>query len=260
MNEYFIKLCMEGDLKNIEKLLENNTTKIIYNILFGFETACWKGHLHIIKYLTKYDIDIYYDNGKIIRIVCTKGHTHILKYLLETYLYLDTFDTLQIKILIHNMILTGCIKGHIDILKYIIEHNNITSKYIDLHDEKDYMFRKTCEFGNIDTMKYLITYSEKQNNKIDIHAESDEALTYTNYFKYSSIVNYLIYLSKHNYIKYTNYKDILYNRCLDESCMYTTILLTKINSKYKQKYILNNNMYSETTNILKNIDYMILII
>jgi len=187
----------------------------------------------------------------------------------EIQFMLDKIERYVENINIQMLFNYSCYFKYLDVATYLLEYD----KTIDIHVEKEGIFRMACKVGSIELIDILIKHGEKNNNNINVHIEQCDAVkwamhskqirvvkylinycerindkydfnclfqNYDYYIFYNSddIFKYMIYLNKHNYKFITQLKlHIIWNSIISHKYVGENMKKTL----YNDTYIYNNN-------------------
>ncbi len=132
-------------------------------------SACYRGHLNIIKYLVEHGVNISVHHNKPLLRACKSGKLEIVKYIVERGV--DDSNALR----------CASIYNRYEIVKYLVE------KGIDIHADNDIAVRRASELGHMRIVKYLV------ENGADIHAKNNYALSLAIKNGHTHIENYIKY-------------------------------------------------------------------
>lgn len=104
------------------------------------------------KTIKKYNTSSVYS---CLNIACNRNDEKIIIYLLENYKFSNNF--------IAKLFVDNCSDDHLNVIKILYNPN------INIHDNKEYVFRWSCWNGHLNTAKWLY----QLDNKIDIHILKD---------------------------------------------------------------------------------------
>ena len=138
-----------GHLDVVEYLHKCGRTQ---HVMKALKIACRKGHLHIAKYLIKYNPQCIVDTGNMTPLheACFGGHLSVVKFLVEEHPY-DPECTIENGLTPLHL---ACNYGHLAIAKYLITEQNASP-----HRTSDTMttpLHSATWSGNLELVKYLI--------------------------------------------------------------------------------------------------------
>jgi len=111
----FTNACEKGRLDRVVELV-NNGVNIHANNEYGFQLACYNGHLEVIKYLMeqedKPNIHAYNETG--FRWACENGRLEVVKYLMEQD------DKPNIHAGNEEGFQSACYNGHLEAVRYLV--------------------------------------------------------------------------------------------------------------------------------------------
>lgn len=145
------------------------------NISYTFNSSCEYGSLDILKYLIKNYIPnllFLFSNNEILSKASINGHLNIIKYLTRFMINLDININNKIAIVMKNAC-EGCWQcqqsrdltllnppcGHLNIIQYLVEEYNI--------EIRSYHLEIVCKKGYFDIIQYFINQSNDINNLIN---------------------------------------------------------------------------------------------
>lgn len=237
--------------KNNNIQISNDT----YNYIF--QCISLEGTLELILYIIEY---IELNNGVVdfnetfFINICnnTNDKENIIEYFIKHTKIINIISA----DLIGRTILQLYKQGNIKNMKYLIKYCYTHKMIIDFYSmDIKKILKSTSTYCYYHT-KYIIEYLYKMNYKIDIHTcIGFETIGGMLYFGSNILINYVLYLSNHNYSKYTLHE------CIYIHHVYRFSLKKHIN-KYRNNYLINNNLickvyYKRVPTNLYNFDYIL---
>ncbi len=122
MNQQFIEYCNNGNLEEIQNLIEEGAD-INIDGRRPIRISCFYGHLHIVKYLIEEGADIHYNNSWPLRIAFRHGHVGIVEYLIKEGAIIKPKY-------IRQAFANACFNGHLNIIEYLLEQQEFDIKII----------------------------------------------------------------------------------------------------------------------------------
>jgi ankyrin repeat protein len=148
-NEIFYNACKTNKLNIVKWYCDYPVTQRVLSI--GIRYAFGYGNLSIIKFIYYNKLytnfyHYYYDN---LKLACYKGHLHIIKWFFTTFSSYNTHEQNNY------LFINACKYGHLKIIKYLISYDS----KIDVSIYNELPFKYACWNGHTNVMKYLLSQS-----------------------------------------------------------------------------------------------------
>ena len=238
--------CEYGQFEIVKYLIEKE--EIVYNIkkinLRFVEIACEYGQFEIVKYL----IEKEEKNNRIINFnirdiifvsVCRNGFYNILIYLLN---YCEK-HSINIEVLVEDMLIAAIKEDHINIVKYIVEYCTQHKCILCIHNNNEYIFHRACTYRKVEIIKYLLEYCKVDGHPINIFNDNNNLFVYCVTNKFIDVVRCFI----DYFIKYKiNINVDNYTRFIFDNLSNLTIDILKDIMKYYEIMNYKINVYIDT--------------
>ena len=151
-----------------------------------------------MRLITEWNImKVYWESpSEMLYMSCIRGYTKYAESLSNRYEIKTNFQTLFEK--------TCCDHGHFETAAWLYN----TFGKIDLHRNKEQIFRLICQNGNLKAAKFLIELGEKSNSKIDVHIDIEKIFQVCCQSNHIEVAKWLVDLGEnHGYGKINIHDD-----------------------------------------------------